>query len=429
MSDSKKMERVRQIIGDFAVNKGKVLLLLSFLLFIVAAYYVMPPVEVTALEIKPQSAPMTVDGIGHVTALRSIGVRSQVTGVIKKTLFAEGDVVTEGQPLLVINPDAYKAQLDEAVNTLAKDRATAAQNRRDWLRYKDLVAQGVVSQDDYEQKRTTYKQAAEQVRVDEASVVNAKVSLDYCYINAPCTGVVGLQSYKTGNLVEANKDVIVTVNQIEPVNVQFSVAEKYLPELRDYAAKGSLVVEASYPNHPDKVSKGTLSVINNTVDTTTGTIVLQGEFRNKDHLLWPGQFVNATVVLTMPATDGEIAVVKTITVHPANRDRPVIQGEITVLEAATGRRLGVLDGPTVTARRTAAVSLLAAKRLSPPEDGPLLVIGAGVQARAHGHPQAVAAERQAGQARAGPVEAFAGLVGRQGRHAYCAPKNGLALRT
>jgi len=261
----------------------------------------MPPVEVTALEIKPQSAPMTVDGIGHVTALRSIGVRSQVTGVIKKTLFAEGDVVTEGQPLLVINPDAYKAQLDEAVNTLAKDRATAAQNRRDWLRYKDLVAQGVVSQDDYEQKRTTYKQAAEQVRVDEASVVNAKVSLDYCYINAPCTGVVGLQSYKTGNLVEANKDVIVTVNQIEPVNVQFSVAEKYLPELRDYAAKGSLVVEASYPNHPDKVSKGTLSVINNTVDTTTGTIVLQGEFRNKDHLLWPGQFVNATVVLTMTA--------------------------------------------------------------------------------------------------------------------------------
>jgi len=106
----------------------------------------------------------------------------------------------------------------------------------------------------------------------------------------------------------------------------------------------------------------------------------RGETAAPERLALP---VPGGVLLCMPATDGEIAVVKTITVHPANRDRPVIQGEITVLEAATGRRLGVLDGPTVTARRTAAVSLLAAKRLSPPEDGPLLVIGAGVQARAH----------------------------------------------
>lgn len=259
------------------------------------------PVDVTVVTVKPQLAPMTVDGIGHVTALRSISVRSQVTGVIKKTLFAEGDVVDEGQPLLVIDPDAYKAKLDEAVSTLSKDRATAAQARRDWLRYKDLVAQGVISQDDYEQKRTAYKQDTDQVRMDEASVVNAKVNLDYCFISAPCTGVVGLQSYKTGNLVEANKDIIVTINQIEPVNVQFAVAEKYLPDLRKYADKGTLVVEASYPNHPDKVSKGKLSVINNTVDTTTGTIVLQGEFANKDRLLWPGQFVNASVILTLTA--------------------------------------------------------------------------------------------------------------------------------
>ncbi|HGP6117838.1 TPA: efflux RND transporter periplasmic adaptor subunit, partial [Vibrio cholerae O1] len=157
------------------------------------------------------------------------------------------------------------------------------------------------SQDDYEQKRTASQQAQEQVRVDEAAVVNAKVSLDYCYINAPCTGVVGLQSYKTGNLVEANKDVIVTVNQIEPINVQFNVAEKYLPDLRAYAAKSTLEVEASYPNHPEKVSKGKLTVINNTVDTSTGTITLQGEFPNKDRLLWPGQFVDASAVLTLTA--------------------------------------------------------------------------------------------------------------------------------
>ncbi len=259
------------------------------------------PVEVTVLEARPTSAPMGVDGIGHVYAVRTVNVRSQVTGVIKRTLFAEGDLVREGQQLLVIDPDSYKAKLDEATSTLSRDRATAAQAKRDWLRYKDLVAQAVISQDDYEQKRTAYQQALEQVRVDEAAVANAKVNLDYCYIAAPCPGVVGLQSYKTGNLVEANKDVIVTLNQIEPVNVQFAVAEKYLPDIRAYAAKGTLTVEARYPNHPENVSKGRLTVINNTVDTTSGTITLQGEFPNADRMLWPGQFVDATVVLTETA--------------------------------------------------------------------------------------------------------------------------------
>jgi len=255
------------------------------------------PVEVTVLEAKPTAAPMTVDGIGHVYAVRTVNVRSQVTGVIKKTLFAEGDIVKEGQSLLVIDPDSYKAKLDEAASTLSRDRATAAQAKRDWLRYKDLVAQAVISQDDYEQKRTAYQQAQDQVRVDEATVVNAKVNLDYCYIKAPCTGVVGLQSYKTGNLVEANKDIIITINQIEPVNVQFAVAEKYLPDIRLYAAKKDLVVEARHPQHPEQPAMGKLTVINNAVDTNSGTITLQGEFPNTDRLLWPGQFVDASLVL------------------------------------------------------------------------------------------------------------------------------------
>ncbi|EFL49324.1 efflux transporter, RND family, MFP subunit [Solidesulfovibrio fructosivorans JJ]] len=255
------------------------------------------PVEVTVVEAKATTAPLAVDGIGHVYALRTVNVRSQVSGVLKETYFSEGDLVKEGQPLILIDPAPYKAQLDEAVSTLARDRATAAQARRDWLRYKDLVAQAVISQDDYEQKRTAYQQDLEQVRVDEASVQNAKVNLGYCYINAPCTGVAGLQQYKTGNLIKSEDYIIVTINQIEPINVQFSVAEKYLPDIRKYAAKGSLVVEASPPTHPELVAKGKLTVINNTVDVNSGTITLQGEFPNTDRLLWPGQFVNASVVL------------------------------------------------------------------------------------------------------------------------------------
>ncbi|EHJ47264.1 efflux transporter, RND family, MFP subunit [Solidesulfovibrio carbinoliphilus subsp. oakridgensis] len=256
------------------------------------------PVEVTVLTAKATTAPMAVDGIGHVYAVRTVSVRSQVTGVIKKTLVGEGDVVKEGQSLLVIDPAPYKAQLDQATSTLGRDKATAEQSKRDWLRYKDLVAQGVVSQDDYEQKRTTYQQALEQVRVDEAAVVSAQVNLAYCYIASPSSGVVSLQSYKTGNLVEANKDIIFTVNQIQPINVQFAVAERYLPDIRDYASKGkTLAVTASTPSHPEKTAKGKLTVINNTVDVNSGTITLQGEFPNQDLLLWPGQFVNASVVL------------------------------------------------------------------------------------------------------------------------------------
>ena len=259
------------------------------------------PVEVTVMEAKATTAPLAVDGIGHVYAVRTVSVRSQVTGVLQKTLFAEGDVVKEGQLLLVIDPDSYKAKLDEAKSTLARDRATALQAKRDWLRFRDLVAQAVVSQEDYEQKRTAWQQADEQVKVDEASVVNAKVNLDYCYIYAPCTGVVGLQQYKTGNLIEANKDVIITLNQIEPINVQFAVAEKYLPDIRAYAAKGQLAVDVRYPGRQEIAAKGVLNVINNTVDTSTGTITLQGVFPNTDRALWPGQFVDASVVLAQTA--------------------------------------------------------------------------------------------------------------------------------
>ncbi|MEL7638775.1 MAG: efflux RND transporter periplasmic adaptor subunit [Solidesulfovibrio sp.] len=259
------------------------------------------PVEVTVYEAKATTAPLAVDGIGHVYALTTISVRAQVSGVLKETYFSEGDIVRKGQPLLLIDPDAYKAQLDEAVSTLARDRAIAAQAKREWLRYKELVAQAVISQEDYEQKRTTYEQDLEQVRVDEAAVAKAKVNLGYCYINAPCTGVVGLQQYKTGNLIKSEDYVIVTINQIEPINVQFAVAEKYLPDIRAYAAKGTLAVEARYPTQPDKAAKGKLTVINNTVDVNSGTITLQGEFPNTDRFLWPGQYVDATVVLAETA--------------------------------------------------------------------------------------------------------------------------------
>ncbi len=299
-----------------------------------------PAVEVTVVEAKTYDAPLTSSGIGHVYALRTVNVRPQVTGYIKETFFQEGQFVKEGEPLVLIDPAPFQAKLDQAVATLQKDRATAAQNKRDWIRYQDLVKQAVISQDDYEQKRTDYKTSEDQVKADEAAVEDARINLGWCHISSPANGVAGLQQYKTGNLVEANKDIIVTVNQIEPINVQFSVPEKDLPDIRKYAAKNTLTVEARYPQHSELAATGRLTVINNTVDMTTGMITLQGEFDNKDHALWPGQFVDSTVVLAktpdtiMIPSDALVVTQDGVSVFLAKEDNTVEIRKLT-----TGRKI------------------------------------------------------------------------------------------
>lgn len=317
---------------------------------------VLHPVDVTVLQVATTSAPLNVDGIGHVAAYNTVKVRPQVTGYIKETFFVEGQEVKAGDLLVLIDPAPFQAKVDEAKATLLRDRATADQNRRDWLRYKDLVEKAVISQEDYEKKRTDYQQAREQVRVDEASLADAEISLSWCSITSPVDGVCSLQQIKTGNLVEENKDTILTVNQIHPINVQISVAEKDLPDLRAYAAKDRLVVKATFPGKDAPASTGVLTVINNAVDTSTGMITVQAEFPNENSLLWPGQFVEASVVLTvqpdkilvpsdalMETQDGISAFVvspqKTVEIRKVNAGRKI--GPQTVIES------GISPGDTL----------------------------------------------------------------------------------
>ncbi len=259
----------------------------------------LPPVEVTSITAQAVDAPLNVDGIGHVYALNTVKVRAQVTGYIKETFFKEGQEVAAGDRLVLIDPAPFQAKVDEARATLLRDRATAEQARRDWLRYKDLVQKAVISQDDYEQKRTAYQQDTEQVRMDEAALADAEINLSWCSINSPVDGVCSLQQVKTGNLVEANKDTILTVTQIKPINVQMAVAEKTLPDIRAYAAKGRLPVDIRFPGRTEVAAQCHLTVIDNTVDTSTGMITIQGECVNADKKLWPGQYIEGTLVLSM----------------------------------------------------------------------------------------------------------------------------------
>ncbi len=258
-----------------------------------------PPVEVTSITAQAVDAPLNVDGIGHVYALNTVTVRAQVTGYIKETFFKEGQEVAAGERLVLIDPAPFQAKVDQARATLLRDKATAEQSRRDWLRYKDLVQKAVISQDDYEQKRTAYQQDTEQVRVDEAALADAEINLSWCSINSPVDGVCSLQQVKTGNLVEENKDTILTVTQIKPINVQMAVAEKTLPDIRAYAAKGRLPVDIRFPGRTEVAAQCQLTVIDNTVDTSTGMITIQAECANADKKLWPGQYIEGTLVLTM----------------------------------------------------------------------------------------------------------------------------------
>ncbi|MEF3697045.1 efflux RND transporter periplasmic adaptor subunit [Desulfolutivibrio sp.] len=344
--------------------------------------------EVTVVQAAHADAPLNVDGIGHVYAYNTVKVRPQVTGYLKATSFVEGQEVKAGDLLVLIDPAPFQAKVDEAKATLLRDKATAEQNHRDWVRYKDLVEKAVISQEDYEKKRTDYQQSKEQVRMDEASLADAEISLSWCSIASPVDGICSLQQIKTGNLVEENKDTILTVNQIRPINIQISVAEKDLPDLRAHAVKTQLPINVRFPGKDAPASTGVLTVINNAVDTTTGMITIQGEFQNENRLLWPGQFVEASVVLAMiPGTillpsdalmetqDGISAFVvtaqKTVEIRKVKTGRKI--GSNTVIESGINAGDTVITSGQIKLFPGAPVTIVNEKTYNegpvPPADG------------------------------------------------------------
>ena len=258
------------------------------------------PVNVKVAVAKSQDAPLMVSGVGHVTAMRTVNVQAQVTGVLQEMPFKEGALVREGQLLANLDKAPFLAALNQARGNLNRDWASAEQAGRDWQRYKDLVAKAVVSQDDYEQRLTTNATSWQQVKADQAALDSARINLDYCVINSPVTGVAGYQQIKPGNTVNAYSTTLVTINQVQPILVRFSVSEADLAQVRKYYGKTQLAAMASPPHsQAGSEAQGLLTAIDNSVDPQTGMILLQGEFPNADLALWPGQFVQSSVTLAM----------------------------------------------------------------------------------------------------------------------------------
>jgi multidrug efflux system membrane fusion protein len=260
--------------------------------------YQQPPVPVVVAPAVTKTIPFEVSSIGNVEAYRTVSVRSQVGGVLKRILFKEGEHVQKGELLLLIDPAPFRAALEAARATLARDQVTAANLQQTVKRYDDLTKKNYITE---QQRADMVTQAASMmatVRADSAAVLTATLNLEYCSIRSPIDGRIGEQLVDEGNVVKANSDnPLVVINQIEPVFVRFTVPERYLTEILRVSASDTLTVRVSAPEDPSDAHTGRLTFIDNAVDMSTGTITLKAEVANHDALLWPGEFVNVKLVL------------------------------------------------------------------------------------------------------------------------------------
>ncbi|NTW60089.1 MAG: efflux RND transporter periplasmic adaptor subunit [Nitrospirae bacterium] len=256
---------------------------------------IVPVVAETAAQ---KNVPLQIKAIGNVEAYNTVAVKSQVNGEISEVFFREGQDVKQGKMLFRIDPRPFEAALRQAESALARDRAQALNAQEDAKRYSALSGKGYVSIQEYDKARTNANALDAVVQADEAAVENARLQLEYTAIMSPIDGRTGAISVQKGNVVKANDVVLVTINQVTPIYVTFSVPEQELANIKKYQATGELHVEVSIPQSNSKPINGSLTFIDNKVNTTTGTILLKATFPNQDRALWPGQFVDVVLTLT-----------------------------------------------------------------------------------------------------------------------------------
>ncbi len=253
---------------------------------------------VTVAPVAQKTVPVELRAIGNVEAYSTVSVKSQVEGQLERVYFREGQDVKKVDLLFTIDSRPFEAALRQAEANLARDQAQERNARAQADRSEKLFESGIVSKDQFDQVRTNFDALQAAVRADQAAVENAKIQLGYCSIRSPIEGRTGNLMVHEGNVVKANDTALVVINQINPLYVDFSVPEQFLPEIKKYQARGKLKVEAIMRNEEARPEQGVLTFVNNAVDSATGTILLKGTFPNLEKRLWPGQFVNVVLALT-----------------------------------------------------------------------------------------------------------------------------------
>jgi multidrug efflux system membrane fusion protein len=272
-----------------------------------------PPPEVTSVPVtlavaEQRAVPFELTATGTVEPLQTVAVQPQVSGLLDRIAFTEGQDVQKGQVLFQIDPRPFQAALAQAEAVLERDRAQAENAKSEVKRYAELAEREYVTAQQYDQARTTSAATAATLAGSEAAVTQAKLNLQYATIRAPISGRTGSLRVREGNLVRtSDAQPLVTINQIRPILVRFAVPAANLGMIQKYRSQKP-VVRTEPVGGGGPVSTGTLSFVDNAVDTTTGTIMLKGSFPNTEGALWPGEFVNVRLqlyvdenALTVPA--------------------------------------------------------------------------------------------------------------------------------
>ena len=259
-------------------------------------------VPVTTARVEARDVPIAISAIGTVEAYSTVAIRAQVGGVLETVHFKEGDDVRRGDPLFSLDARPFRAALEAAEAALARDTVQLETARHDVERYGTLVQKEYVTQEEYDRIRTSAASLEAAARADQAAVDSATVSLGYCTIRSPIAGRTGQLMVHAGNLIKANSDdPMLTINQVSPIYVAFSVPERDLPEIRARRQEGTLVVRASTPHEGRDAIEGDLTFFDNAVDRSTGTVRLKATFANQDRALWPGQFAEVRLLLRTQA--------------------------------------------------------------------------------------------------------------------------------
>ncbi|MFZ1053861.1 MAG: MdtA/MuxA family multidrug efflux RND transporter periplasmic adaptor subunit [Candidatus Sulfotelmatobacter sp.] len=255
-------------------------------------------VSVAVAKVEQREMPVYLVGLGSVTAFYTANIKSRVDGQIMRVNFQEGQIVKEGDLLILIDPRPYQVQLEQMQAQLFKDQASLRDARLNLDRYTTLIPSGSIAQQQVDTQKSTVDQLDGQVRTDQAQIDNAKLQLVYCNITAPFTGRVGLRQVDPGNIVHAaDTNPMLILTQLQPIAVIFTLPEDQLPTVAQHMKNSTLLVEAYSRDYQTKLATGKLLTIDNQIDQTTGTAKLKAVFDNKDNQLWPNQFVNANLLL------------------------------------------------------------------------------------------------------------------------------------
>jgi multidrug efflux system membrane fusion protein len=320
-----------------------------------------PPAPVNVAKAGTKTVPIEIRTIGTVQPIASVQIKSRVDGMLSKVSFNEGDIVKAGTALFTIDPRSYEAQLKQAEANLARDQAQLENARLELKRNQTTASSGVTSQKLLEQARTQVQILEAAIKSDEAAIDVAKVQLSYTDITAPITGRTGDMKVSEGNTIKANDTTpLVTINQLRPIYVTFAVPERELPQIRARQYKAPLAVTVTDDRGVQHPETGTLTFIDNTIDSTTGTIQLKATFANDRDFLWPGQFVqvtlrvsqleNAVVVPNAAIQSGQngpyVYVVRADNIAELRQIKPgvAMAGDTVILEGVNAGETVVTDG-------------------------------------------------------------------------------------